>query len=74
MYQRANDRKSHLILTLLSWVDFLQPKHCIFENVRGFIHYNLKSTQQNRYSTTGGIPAGGLKFLIRALLVMGYVI
>ncbi|KAI0348187.1 S-adenosyl-L-methionine-dependent methyltransferase [Trametopsis cervina] len=72
MYQKANDRKSHLVLNLLSWIEFLKPQHCLFENVRGFIHYNLNSTQKDRYSTTGGIPAGGLTFFVRALLAMGY--
>ncbi|KAH9942756.1 S-adenosyl-L-methionine-dependent methyltransferase [Amylocystis lapponica] len=72
MFQRANDRKSHLILNLLAWVDFLKPKFCFFENVRGFLSYNLNATQAGRYQTKGGIKMGGLKFLIRALLAMNY--
>lgn len=73
MYQKANDQKSHLILNLLSWVDFLQPKYCVFENVRGFLQFSLKSVQKNKYRVQGGIPQGGLKFLVYALLAMGYV-
>ncbi|KAI0095061.1 S-adenosyl-L-methionine-dependent methyltransferase [Irpex rosettiformis] len=72
MYQRANDKKSHLILNLLSWIDFLRPRHCFFENVRGFIHYSLNATQHNKYKLKGGIQVGGLKFLVHSLLVMGY--
>ncbi|KAI0652489.1 S-adenosyl-L-methionine-dependent methyltransferase [Trametes meyenii] len=72
MFQKANDRKSHLMLNLLSWVDFLQPKYCLFENVRGFLSYNLHAHQAGRYRVEGGIKMGGLKFLVQALLTMGY--
>lgn len=71
MYQNAHDRKSHLILNLLSWVDFLKPKYCIFENVRGFMKYKLNAQQKDRYKIIGGIELGGLKFVVRAMLAMG---
>ena len=71
MYQNAHDRKSHLILNLLSWVDFLNPKYCYFENVRGFMKYKLNSQQKDRYKIIGGIEVGGLKFLVRAMISMG---
>ena len=74
MYQRANDRKSHLMLNLLSWVDLLEPEVCVFENVRGFLTYNLNAIQENRYKVKGGISTGGLKFLVRSLVTMGYVV
>lgn len=73
MFQRADDRKSHLILNLLSWVNFLQPRFCLFENVRGFLSYNLNATQAGRYRVEGGIKMGGLKFLVHSLLAMKYV-
>ncbi|KAI0778984.1 S-adenosyl-L-methionine-dependent methyltransferase [Trametes elegans] len=72
MFQRANDRKSHLILNLLSWVDFLRPKYCFFENVRGYLSLNLHARQAGRHRVEGGIKMGGLKFLIRALVSMKY--
>ncbi|CCM04603.1 uncharacterized protein FIBRA_06785 [Fibroporia radiculosa] len=72
MFQRANDRKSHLILNLLSWIDFLRPKYCFLENVRGFLSYSLNATQAGRYRVEGGIAMGGLKFVIHALLAMNY--
>ncbi|PIL29860.1 DNA methyltransferase [Ganoderma sinense ZZ0214-1] len=72
MFQKANDRKSHLILNLLSWVDYLRPKYCVFENVRGFLSYNLNASQAGRHRVRGGIKMGGLKFLVHALLTMGY--
>lgn len=71
MYQKANDRKSHLMINLLSWIDHLQPRYCFFENVRGFLKYALNAVQRNKYSVEGGIPAGGLKFFIRCMLAMG---
>ena len=65
MYQKANGRKSHLVLNVLSWADLLEPKFCFFENVRGFLQYNLNSVQANRYRVRGGVQTGGLKFLVR---------
>ena len=71
MFQKANDRKSHLMLNLLSWVDHLRPKYCAFENVRGFLSYNLNASQAGRHRVRGGIKTGGVKFLVHALLTMG---
>ena len=73
MFQKANDVKSNLILNLLSWVDFLEPAYCIFENVRGFLSYNLRAVQLDEHRTAGGIDMGGLKFLVHAMLAMKYV-
>lgn len=72
MFQKADDRKSNLILNILSWVDFLRPRYCIFENVRGFLTYNLKARQDGPHRLKGGIPMGGFKLLIRALIDMDY--
>ena len=69
-FQKANDVKSNLILNLLSWVDFLKPKYCVFENVRGFMHFNLKSYQVDEHRVAGGIPMGGLKFVVHAMVAM----
>ena len=74
MFQKANDIKSNLILTLLSWVDFLGPSYCIFENVRGFLSYNLNAIQLDEHRTSGGVSMGGLKFLVHAMLAMKYVV
>ncbi|KAF9225292.1 S-adenosyl-L-methionine-dependent methyltransferase [Gyrodon lividus] len=72
MYPKANDTKNNLILNVLSWVDFLKPQYCIFENVRGFLQFNLRVRQDGKHGVKGGIPMGGLKFVARALLDMGY--
>ena len=70
MFQKANDVKSNLILNLLSWVDFIEPAYCVFENVRGFLSYNLRAVQLDEHRTAGGIDMGGLKFLVHAMLAM----
>ncbi|KAG1742724.1 S-adenosyl-L-methionine-dependent methyltransferase [Suillus paluster] len=72
MFVKANDRKSNLILTVLSWVDFMQPKYCFFENVRGFLSFSLKARQAGKHRVREGIFMGGLKFLIRAMTDMKY--
>ncbi|KAF7975199.1 hypothetical protein HWV62_10266 [Athelia sp. TMB] len=72
MYKKTDDRKSNLILNLLSWVDFLKPDYCLFENVRGFLSYRLNATQASEHRTEGGIENGGLKFLLRAMVALGY--
>ena len=74
IFQKANDTKSNLILNLLSWVDFLQPQYCIFENMRGFLSYNLNVIQVDEHQTMGGISMGGLKFLIHVMLAMKYIV
>jgi len=73
MFRKANDRKSNLILNILSWVDFLKPQYCIFENVRGFLQYSLRARQDGPNRVRGGIPMGGLKLVIRGLTDMEYV-
>ena len=70
MFQKANDVKSHLILNLLSWVDFLEPKYCVFENVKGFLQYNPGAVQVDIHRVEGGIEMGGLRFLVHAMLSM----
>jgi DNA (cytosine-5)-methyltransferase 1 len=72
MFRKADDPKSSLILPTLSWMDFLRPKFCVFENVRGFLNYSLGATQAGRHKVEGGIPMGGLKFLLHALVTMKY--
>ena len=71
MYKKADDKKSHLILTVLSWVDHLKPKFCLFENVQGFLDYKLNSEQVGPYTVRGGIVRGGVKLLVRSLTALG---
>ena len=70
MFKRADDRKTNLILTMLSYVDFYQPSYVFIENVPGFLRYNMGATQRDQYTTEGGITQGGLKLLVRAFVEM----
>uniref|UniRef100_A0A0W0FBK8 DNA (cytosine-5-)-methyltransferase n=1 Tax=Moniliophthora roreri TaxID=221103 RepID=A0A0W0FBK8_MONRR len=72
MYKQADDRKSNLILPLLSFIDFYRPTYVFLENVPGFLMYNLLAIQKDRYNLEGGIKQGGVKLLVRVLVDMGY--
>ncbi|KXN85700.1 DNA (cytosine-5)-methyltransferase 1A [Leucoagaricus sp. SymC.cos] len=72
MFKTANDVKSNLMLTALSWVDFYRPKYVYMENVTGFLSFHLNTKQAGIHRVEGGVTMGGLKLLIRALLEMGY--
>ncbi|KAJ7116840.1 S-adenosyl-L-methionine-dependent methyltransferase [Mycena crocata] len=72
MYRKAEDRKSNLILTALSYVDFFKPDFFFLENVPGFLKYNLLAEQKGRHRVEGGIEMGGLKLVLRSLLEMRY--
>lgn len=71
MFKTANDVKSNLMLTALSWVDFYRPKYAYMENVTGFLNYRLNTQQATINRVEGGITMGGLKLLVRTLLEMG---
>lgn len=72
MFKTANDIKSNLMLTALSWVDFYRPKFVYMENVTGFLSFHLNTRQATLHRVEGGVTMGGLKLLVRALLEMGY--
>ncbi|KAF8913180.1 S-adenosyl-L-methionine-dependent methyltransferase [Gymnopilus junonius] len=72
MYKHADDIKSNLILTTLSYMDYFSPSFGYFENVPGFLKFSLNATQANRHQVKGGIDMGGLKLVIRALIDMNY--
>ena len=59
------------MLSVLSWVDFLKPEYCIFENVHGFLSFNLGATQAGQHRVEGGIHQSGLKFLVRVMVGLG---
>jgi DNA (cytosine-5)-methyltransferase 1 len=70
MFRKADDRKSNLILPVLSFIDFLKVKFVVFENVRGFLSFNLSSVQAGLHRTEGGVVMGGLKLVTAALIKM----
>ncbi|KAL1715940.1 S-adenosyl-L-methionine-dependent methyltransferase [Schizophyllum commune] len=71
-FRRIGDKKNNLIWNALSWVGFLKPKYVFFENVPGFLQYNLLPRQVSPNRLAGGIEKGGLKLCVRALAEMGY--
>jgi hypothetical protein len=73
MFKDANDIKSNLILTTLSFLDYYRPALAFFENVPGFLNYSLNAIQVDRHRVEGGLEMGGLKLLVKALIDMGFV-
>ncbi|GLB43613.1 putative class I-like SAM-binding methyltransferase superfamily, C5-methyltransferase family protein [Lyophyllum shimeji] len=72
MFRKEGDIKSNLILTALSFVDHLRPKLFYFENVPGFLRFSFDAKQAGIHRLEGGVPMGGLKFVVRALVDMRY--
>ncbi|KAF7303103.1 Mitogen-activated protein kinase [Mycena kentingensis (nom. inval.)] len=72
MYKKAEDKKSNLLLTALSFVDYYRPTYFFLENVPGFLQWNLQARQAGKHRVEGGYEQGGLVLLVRALLEMGY--
>ena len=70
-FRRIGDKKNNLIWNALSWVGFLKPKFVFFENVPGFLQYNLLPRQVSANRLEGGIEKGGLQLCVRALAEMG---
>ena len=73
MFKDADDIKSNLILTTLSFIDYYRPALAFFENVPGFLSYSLNATQVDRHRIEGGLEMGGLKLLVQAMIDMGFV-
>jgi len=71
MWKRADDPKSNAILVTLAYMDFIRPKWAVFENVRGFLQFNLNARQAGPHRLEGGVALGGVKFLEFALIKMG---
>ncbi len=70
MFRNAQDAKSNLILTTLSYMDYYAPRFGYFENVPGFLRYALNADQVDVHTTRGGVQSGGLKLFVRSLLDM----
>ena len=72
MFVKARDLQNELFLNTVSWVEFMKPKYCVLKNVFGFIKYCPLAEQVSRHQVEGGIERGGVKFVVRALLMLGY--
>lgn len=73
MFPKARDLRNELFLNTISWVDYLRPKFVLFENVDGFVTHRINAIQEDQHTVRGGIEQGGLKFVLRALVSMGFV-
>jgi len=73
MFKKADDVKSNLILTALSYLDFYKPIYAFFENVPGFMNFHLQADRPNLHGAKGEVDKGGLKLFVRALIDMKYV-
>ncbi|KAI0029450.1 S-adenosyl-L-methionine-dependent methyltransferase [Vararia minispora EC-137] len=68
-FPQPNDAKSNLILTLLGFLDLLRPKYIFFENVQGFLSYEVSPAV---YPPPPGDHSTGLRLLMNMLLKLGY--
>ena len=70
----TDDPKNRLILGFLSMIDIQRPKYVVFENVRGFVRFDLAARgSDDDPQPTEGLASGLLKILYRCLVAMGYV-
>ena len=70
-FKDRDDPLNEQYLNVVSWVDHLRPKYCVFENVQGFVEHRIGDVFINRHVVREGIKQGGIKFVVRALTAMG---
>jgi len=73
MFKKADDTKSNLMLTMLSYFDYYKPDYGFMENVLGFLNHSLSAKQAGRHRVEGGVDKGGLKILVESFIQMGCV-
>ncbi len=56
---------------MLSYVDFYRPKFFLLENVDGLFDFN-SNAEQNGNRTVGGYKMGAVKFILSAMISLGY--
>lgn len=71
-FRKANSIKNSLLTVYLSLLDHYQPAHFMLENVKDLLYHRLGSTQKTKHKVSGGIESGSVKFIIRALMSLGY--
>ncbi|KAJ6624492.1 S-adenosyl-L-methionine-dependent methyltransferase [Mycena sp. CBHHK59/15] len=65
---KKDDIRSTLPYSLLSFVEALQPKYVLIENVFGLLHHRLEGSDDSDALITGGT----VKLILRVLLALGY--
>jgi len=70
----TDDPKNRLILSFLSMIDIQRPRYVVYENVRGFVRFDLAArAADDGPQSTEGLASGLLKILYRCLVAMGCV-
>ncbi|KAF9066329.1 S-adenosyl-L-methionine-dependent methyltransferase [Rhodocollybia butyracea] len=70
---KEDDERATYPFTMLSFVEHLQPKYVLLENVVGILRYQLLGKQAKRgRNIVGGIRHGVFKLIVRALVGLGY--
>jgi DNA (cytosine-5)-methyltransferase 1 len=57
---------------MLSYVEFYRPSYFLLENVDAFLYAKLQARQEGA-KHVGGIKHGMVKFILKSLLMLGYV-
>ena len=65
--------QSRNVLTLISWIEFLEPDYCFCENVPGMLSWIVEKEEAGTGKTTR-VEQVGAKFLVRAFIEMGYAL
>ncbi|KII89181.1 hypothetical protein PLICRDRAFT_160365 [Plicaturopsis crispa FD-325 SS-3] len=69
--KKANDIRSTLVCNMVSYVEFYRPQYFLLENVEGFLTHSL-SGRDGTGKGTDAIQCGVVKFVLRALICLGY--
>ena len=62
--------QSRNVLTLISWIEFLQPDFCFCENVHGMLSWIVEKIDSGT-GKSSRVEQAGAKFLVRAFIEMG---
>ncbi|KAJ6559081.1 S-adenosyl-L-methionine-dependent methyltransferase [Mycena vulgaris] len=60
-YKKADDPRSTLPFTMLSFAELLEPKYILIENVSGLLHHSVN-----------GVKMGAIKLMCAVLITLGY--
>ncbi|KAI0705891.1 S-adenosyl-L-methionine-dependent methyltransferase [Cytidiella melzeri] len=69
--KKVDDPRNTLACNMLSYVDFYRPSYFLLENVDALLYAKLQA-EQDGAKQVGGIKQGMVKFILRALISLGY--
>ncbi|KAI0748472.1 S-adenosyl-L-methionine-dependent methyltransferase [Daedaleopsis nitida] len=70
-HRRPDDIRSTLVCNMISYVDFYRPQYFLLENVAGLLSYKLLRQTPGKHAVKE-LSMGVVKFIMRALLSLGY--